>query len=294
MEKIVIAGGTGFLGVYLKLCFEEFGYEVLVVSRADGNVSWDETDLLKALDGSKAVINLAGKSINCRHNEKNKLAIVASRVSTTQLIGKVISTCKLPPSLWINASATGIYLPSRNRSSEEGDTETSNDFIAQVVKEWEASFFSFHLPSTRQVALRTSVVLGNNGGALKMLSRLACIGLGGKQAGGKQLFSWIHIDDYFRIVQFVLNEKELSGIINCTSPNPISNSHLMKEIRHVVNVRIGLPAPRFAINLGAMVLGTEPELIINSSNVIPKKLVDAGYLFKFENIEEALSNLIPS
>jgi uncharacterized protein (TIGR01777 family) len=291
MNTIVIAGGTGFLGDYLKLCFEQLGYNVLVVSRTKGNVSWDEADLLKAIDNCEAVFNLAGKSINCRHNDKNKQVIISSRITTTQLIGNAILACKNPPSLWINASATGIYLPSRNHFSEESDTETSNDFIAQVVKEWETTFFSFHLPLTRQLALRTSVVLGQNGGALQKLSRLASIGLGGKQADGQQLFSWVHIDDYFRIIRFVMREKQLSGVVNCTAPNPVSNSELMRALRHSIKVRIGLPTPKFAINVGAKILGTDPELILNSSNVIPKKLIEAGYVFKFSAIENALNNL---
>lgn len=293
MKKIVIAGGTGFIGTYLTMCFEELGYEVLIVSRSVDAVSWSLVELIPALEGADLVINLAGKSINCRHTDKNKQAIIDSRISSTQLIGNAISACKNPPRLWINASATGIYKPSLSHLSIETDSESATDFLAEVVTKWETAFFDFKLPATRQIALRTSVVLGATGGALPTLSRLASVGLGGKQADGHQLFSWIHLDDYFRIIQFAISNEDLCGIVNCTAPSPVSNSDLMREIRHAVNVRIGLPAPRCAINVGAKIMGTEPELILASSNVVPKRLNDAGYVFKFPTIQQALANLLP-
>lgn len=293
MKKIVIAGGTGFIGTYLTMCFEELGFEVLIVSRKVGTVSWSLVDLIPALEDAELVINLAGKSINCRHTDKNKKEIIDSRISSTQLIGTAIAACVHPPKLWINASATGIYKPSLLHLSSETDTASATDFLAEVVTKWEAALFDFKLPHTRQIAFRTSVVLGSTGGALPTISRLASFGLGGRQADGHQLFSWIHLDDYFRIIQFAIRNLELSGVVNCTSPHPISNTQLMREIRHAVNVRFGLPAPKFAINLAAKILGTEPELILGSSNVIPKRLNDAGYVFKFPTIQQALANLLP-
>ena len=157
---------------------------------------------------------------------------------------------------------------------------------------WEKTFFDFQLSDTRQVALRTSVVMGKNGGALTPLVWLTRFGLGGRQANGNQMFSWIHIEDYFRVLLFVLENETLTGVINCTSPEPLSNRLFMRTLRRIMHVRIGLNAPEFAIKIGAKLIGTEPELILNSSYVIPKRLVDAGFKFSFPKLSLALDELL--
>ena len=292
MKKVVIAGGTGFIGSYLANRFEESGYSVLIVSRNPEHVSWKPIDLQEAFEGAELLINLAGKSINCRHNEVNRKAILDSRISTTRWIGNAVLACNVPPKLWINASAAGIYKPSINHGMTEDESKLGSDFLAEVVGKWEKAFFGFHLNETRQVALRTSVVLGKTGGALNPLVLLTRIGLGGKQAKGTQIFSWIHEEDYFRILLFLMENESIQGIINCTSPDPVSNKYFMHELRKTIGMPVGIPAPEFAIKIGAKVIGTEPELILNSSFVVPKRLLDVGFEFSYPDIAKALKDLL--
>ena len=292
MKKIVIAGGTGFIGSYLDMRFHERGYNVILVSRDKAHVPWELKALTEALNKADILINLAGKSINCRHTPTNKKVILESRIRTTELLGEAIQNCEKAPKLWINASATGVYKPSISRPMSDDETELGNDFLAEVVTSWEKAFFGFELVSTRQVALRTSVVLGKNGGALVPLVWLTRFGLGGKQATGTQMFSWIHLEDYFRAVLFLQEQDALQGVFNCTAPYPISNDVFMHALRNVLNVPFGIPAPEFAIRLGAKLIGTEPELLLNSAYVIPKKLSEAGFKFSFPDINKALHDLL--
>lgn len=292
MKKVVIAGGTGFIGNYIANRFKEESYDVLIVSRSPGHVSWNPLELEKAIDNSELVINLAGKSINCRNNPENRKVLLDSRIEPTILIGNAVLACANPPKLWINASATGIYKPSEVHPSTENETDLGTDFLAQLVHEWEKVFFGFQLPKTRQIALRTSVVIGKNGGALKPLVSLTKFGLGGKQASGKQKISWIHIEDYFRILLFLVEYPTLSGIINGTSPYPISNKSFMHAIRQTLHVPIGIPAPEFAIRLGARLIGTEPSLLLDSSYIVPKRLLGAGFRFTYSKLKKALSDIL--
>jgi len=292
MKKVVIAGGTGFIGTYLSIRFRELDYTVIIVSRQPEHVSWQLKDMVDAFEGAELVINLAGKAINCRHNIDNKKAILYSRVNTTQLIGNAILACKQPPKLWINASAAGVYKPSTDYPMTEDETDLGTDFLAEVVNKWEKVFFEFNLIKTRQVTLRTSVVLGRKGGALSSLATLSRFGLGGKQAEGTQIFSWIHLEDYFRTVQFLMENVSLNGTLNCTSPNPLSNSDFMKSLRNTLRVPFGIPAPKWVVEIGAMLIGTEPSLLLNSSFVIPKRLMEAGFQFAYPQIDNALSDLL--
>lgn len=292
MKKVVIAGGTGFIGSYLAKRFSETGYQVLIVSRNPEHVSWKPIDLTEAFENAEIVINLAGKSINCLYTEENKKAIIDSRVNTTIWIGNSILACKKPPKLWINASATGIYKSSVDYAMTEDETELGTGFLADVVHQWEKVFFGFRLTGTRKIALRTSVVLGKKGGALAPLAWLSRLGLGGRQGDGNQMFSWIHVEDYFRIIQFISVNESLSGVVNCTSPDPVSNTRFMHSVRKAVRIPAGITAPEFAVRLGAKIIGIEPELILNSTYVIPKRLIDSGYKFIFPDTDKALTDLL--
>ena len=292
MKKVIIAGGTGFIGTYIGKRFRETGYQVLIVSRDPEHVSWKPVDLIESLEGAEMIINLAGKSINCRHTEINKEAILDSIINTTLWIGNAILACKNPPKLWINASACGIYKASVDRPVTEDEAESGDDFMADVVRKWENVFFKFQLPETRRVALRTSVVLGKNGGALLPLVWLSRIGLGGKQARGTQIFSWIHLEDYFRVLQYLTKNISLSGVVNCTSPYPLNNKEFMSVIRKALRMPVGIPAPEFVVNFVAKLIGTEPKLILNSSFVIPKRLLDSGFKFTFPTAKEAINDLL--
>ena len=292
--NILIAGGTGFIGTYLKKSFEEKGENVKLVSRTGIDVPWVHQSLVDALEHTDVVINLAGKTINCRHTGENKKMILDSRIKATSLLGNAIAACKNPPLLWVNASASAIYKSDEIAPATENSQGLVDDFLADVVRSWEYAFFCFNLPSTRQIALRTSVVLGRNKGAFPSLLRLTRLGLGGKVGNGKQFFSWIHIEDYFRIVEFLIQNVSVNGIVNCTSPSPLSNAELMQRMRNKAKVPFGLPAPEFAVRIGAFFIGTESSLLLNSTNIYPELLLNAGFSFEFGDIDAAIADLIHS
>lgn len=294
MRKIVIAGGTGFIGSYLVERFRAYGFEVEIISRSANGVNWNEKELLSVLEGAEVVLNLAGKNINCRLNPINKEAIINSRVDSTILIGNAIEQCQQPPLLWINASATGIYDSSGKYPATENKYTKGNSFLSEVVEEWENAFFKYRLPATRQVALRTSVVLGAGGGALQPLARLSKWFLGGTQGSGKQMMSWIHIEDYFRILLFFMEKVSLEGVVNCTSPKPVANKLFMYTFRRKLKRSFGLPAPAFAIKIAAGIIGVDPGLILDSSHVKPEKLLNEGYQFVYPTLDLALTDLLRS
>ena len=292
-KKIVIAGGTGFIGKHLKIRFEKNGYEVLIISRAAGDIAWtDLPGMISALENAEVVINLAGKSVDCRYNEKNKAEILRSRTETTRMLGEAIQQTKNPPSLWINSSTATIYRHAEDRPMTEDGGEIGKGFSVDVATAWEKEFFSFSLERTRQVALRTAIVLGKDGGVIKPFLNLVRFGLGGRQGNGRQMFSWIHIDDVFNIMLFVMEHKELSGVFNCSAPNPVSNETLMKTFRDKTHTRVGLPSPAWLLTFGAVLIKTETELILKSRWVIPEKLMKAGYAFKYPTLDVALENIL--
>lgn len=290
--KVIIAGGTGFIGTYLKKRFEQDGDSVLIISRGSGNVQWKADQIESALEDADVLVNLAGRNINCRYNEKNKKQILESRISSTTLLGETLKKVSHGPKLWINASASAIYSPQNKYAAVENSLDLGFGFLAQVVKIWESTFFGFQLPRVRQAVLRTSVVLGKSGGAFHTLSLLTKYGLGGQVGSGKQMFSWIHVEDYYRIVRFLIENENLSGVINCTSPGAVTNKDLMKSLRHEMKIPLGIPAPAFAVKLGARIIGTEPELLLDSSWLYPEVLLNNGFEFQYPDITGAAKNLL--
>jgi uncharacterized protein len=292
-KKIVIAGGTGFVGQYLNKKFTAAGYEVIIISRNKNHVGWDNTlSITEVLENATMLINLAGKSVDCRYNEKNKKEIYDSRIDTTKILGDAICNCKNPPPLWINSSTATIYRHAQDRPMTESTGEIGAGFSVNVATNWEKAFFDFKLPQTRQVALRMAIVLGNTGGVIKPLKNLVRFGLGGKQGSGKQMFSWIHIEDIFRIITFVQQHNELSGVLNTAAPNPVSNKTLMQLLRQHMGVAFGLPAPVWLLKIGAVIIKTETELILKSRWVIPGRLSAAGFQFQYPEMDTALKNIL--
>lgn len=292
-KKIVIAGGTGFVGKYLTEQFCNLGYEVLVISRQKQSIKWNDTKgIINALENSEMLINLAGKSVDCRYNKKNKEEILKSRTETTKALGEAILKCKNPPDLWINSSTATIYRHAEDRPMTEIRGEIGKGFSVDVATNWEKALFSFQLAKTRQVALRMAIVLGKKGGVMKPFINLVRFGLGGKQGNGNQMFSWIHIEDLLSIILFLQTHKELKGVFNCSSPNPIDNKALMKIFRQTMNVKIGLPSPTWLLKIGAVIIKTETELILKSRWVVPEKLIQVGYTFKYPTIDSALNNIL--
>jgi uncharacterized protein len=293
MNKIIIAGGRGFLGTFLASKFRSRGDKVIIISRTKGDILWEDREgIIKALTGADAVINLAGKSVDCRYNEKNKAEILHSRLETTRIIGESILKCGRPPKLWINSSTATIYRHAEDRPMTEKNGEIGRGFSVNVALAWEKTFFDFKLSDTRQVALRMAIVLGKRGGAIQPLKSLTRVGFGGKQGKGNQVFSWIHIEDIFQIILFIMNDKDLNGVFNCSSPGPVTNEVLMKALREFLNVNIGLPLPEWSLKIGAALIRTETELILKSRWVLPGRLLESGYTFSYTSLPVALKEVL--
>lgn len=289
-SKIVIAGGTGFIGNYLKERYSELGYEVIVISRSDGKgkISWGNTsELVKALNNSTLLVNLSGKSVDCRYTYRNKWKILTSRTWTTLRLHEIIHQCEHPPQKWINSSTATIYRHSEDRAMTEDHGEIGTGFSVHVAKTWEATFFSQRHENMEQIALRTAIVLGN-GSAFIPLKMLAKLGFGGPQGDGKQKFSWIHIEDLFRIIRHIERSQKTKKIYNCSSPNPTDNNDLMKLVREYHGRKWYIPIPTFLLKIGAFFIRTETELVLKSRWVIPENLEKEKFEFKYQDLEEAI------
>lgn len=289
-KKVIIAGGTGFIGTYISSRFKENGYEVKIISR-NGSINWgDRPGLIHTLENTEVLINLAGKSINCRFTEKNKNTILKSRVDTTRILGEAIQECTHPPALWINASTASVYGEHTGRAMTERDPDDRDSFPAEVARQWEKTFFSFRLPDTRQVAMRFGMVLGKNGGAIQPLMRLTRFGLGGRYGDGTQMISWVHVEDLFQMIVFIDQHKSISGIFNGTAPAPVTNRTFMKSMRAVMQVSIGIPAPKVIVKIGTFVIGTDPQLILEDLWALPERLLKMGFVFSYPDLRSALEN----
>lgn len=291
--KIVLAGGTGFVGSYLEQKFIELGYEVIIISRKKEHINWDDMPAItRALENAEMLINLAGKSVNCRYNEKNKQEILDSRVNTTHTLAKAVLACSVPPALWINSSTATIYRHAQDRPMREDDGEIGEGFSVHVATSWEEAFFMHSLPRTRRVALRMAIVLGKNGGVMEPMKKLVRFGLGGKQGSGKQKFSWIHQEDLFNIIMYINEHTKMEGVFNASAPNPVGNEVLMRTLRRQMNIPAGLPAPVWLLKAGAVIIHTETELILKSRWVLPGRLLQAGFRFTYDDLGKALHDII--
>ena len=312
-KKIVIAGGTGFIGEALIQHFSTDN-EVVVLTRGLKNeqtnsyksnaylntkdnvryVIWDATTQgpwVKELEGAHILINLCGKSVNCRYTTRNKREIFDSRTKPTITLGESIHTLITPPKLWINAASATIYRHATDGPQDENNGEIENDFSVQVCKLWEKSFFDCRTPCTRKIALRMAVTLGRGGVMIPYLN-LIKFGLGGRQGSGKQMYSWVHIEDTCRIIDWLYTQKELEGVYNCCSPTPVNNETFMATLRKVTQKSFGLPAYEWMLKIGAMLIGTETELLLKSRWVLPTRLLNKGYTFMYANIEDAFTEII--
>ena len=301
MSKLIIAAGTGFLGKVLVDHFKNKFEEIVILTRGKSKtidgikyVNWNAKTFSgweKELENATVLINLAGKSVDCRYTEKNKKEILLSRIESTKILNKAVLNCKNPPRHWLNSSTATIYRFSLDKEMDETNGEIGNDFSINVALSWEKAFFKTETPNTLKTALRTSIVLGKNGGAFIPLKTLAKIGFGGKQGKGNQFLSWIHEEDFARAVDFIL-EKELIGKINIVSPKPVPNVDFMKKLRKAVGFPCGIPINKTLLEIGSFFIRTETELVLKSRNVVPKRLLDNGFEFKFGNIDEAFQDLV--
>lgn len=315
----VIAGGSGFVGSALRQALVAEGWSIREIGRAHPAARWaDPAALRRAVDNATLVINLAGKSVNCRYNDANRDEVYRSRIDTTRALCEAIASAATPPPLWLNASTATIYRHAIDRPQDEESGEIGSGFSVDVARNWEAEFFAGTLPATRRVSLRMAIVLGH-APATDILFRLARLGLGGPQYDGRwfphrryrgigprpsgdgharghrtrarQRFSWIHIDDVVGAVRFIRDHPELEGPVNLAAPGTSDNRTLMQALRRVTGAPIGLPAWRFMLEPAMWALRTEPELVLKSRWAVPTVLTNAGFEFRHPELEPALGEI---
>lgn len=311
--RIVIPGGTGQVGTLLARAFVADGHDVVVLSRRAGSapwrvVPWDARTVgpwKAAVDGADVVINLAGRTVNCRYTPENRAAILDSRVESTRAVGQAIAQCTRPPSVWLQASTATIYAHRYDAPNDdvtgivgghEPDAPASWRFSIEVATAWERAAtdaLSAGPSATRLVLLRTAMVMSpDRGGIFATLLRLARFGLGGPVAGGGQYVSWIHDQDFVRALVWLIAHEELSGAVNVASPNPLPYRNFMCELRRAAGVPVGLPATRWMLALGAWALRTESELVLKSRRVVPRRLVESGFSFQYPEWPGAARDLV--
>ncbi len=313
-KKIIIAGGTGFIGQEICNFFAAQNQLVILTrqlpnqqSNAFGEnnlnaevikniryVNWDGKNMgawATEFEEAAMVINLAGKTVNCRYTEKNKAAIFESRIRSTELIGQAILQATHPPELWINAASATIYPNASNEPRDEYFTNFADDFSVQVCKQWEKIFYEQPTASTRKIALRMAITIGT-GGVMIPYFNLIKFGLGGRQGNGKQQYSWVHVEDTCRIIDWLYGNKLLEGTFNCSSPNPVSNTAFMKTLRTATGCKFGLPAFTWMLKIGAKIIGTETELILKSRWVLPTKILQTGFQFRYPFLKDALKEIV--
>lgn len=314
----VVAGASGFVGRAIVQALTDDGYDVLRVGRAE-RIRWTDPDAVaRAVDGSTVLVNLAGKSVDCRYNEAHRAEILRSRVDTTRQLHDAVARATNPPRVWLNASTATIYRHEEERANTEADGIIGDGFSVDVARAWERELFAGDLPHTRRVALRMAIVLGD-GPATAILLRLARMGLGGPQIDswwfphrryrgigpdasgsersdwhrtrGRQKFSWIHLDDVVGSLRFLRDHDDIAGPVNLASPHPSDNRTLMRTLRRAVRMPFGLPSWRWMLDPAMRVLGTEPELVLKSRWVVPGVLADAGYAFRWPDLDTAVHDV---
>lgn len=308
--KIVIPGGTGQVGTVLASVFYADGHEVVVLGRSPEKQVWRTAkwdgktlgDWGEEIDGSDVVINLAGRSVNCRYNEVNRRQMMDSRVDSTRVVGEAISKAVDPPRVWLQASTATIYAHRFDAPNDdvtgiigghEDDAPDTWNFSIDVATAWERTTNEAATPKTRKVLMRSAMTMGpSRGGIFDTLLGIVRKGLGGTAGSGKQYISWIHDQDFIRSVYWLIDHDELSGPINISSPNPLPNREFMSILRKAWGTRIGLPAMEWQLAIGAFFMRTETELILKSRRVVPKLLTDSGFEFDFPNWDEAARDLV--
>ena len=315
-ERIVLAGASGFIGSRIAEAFRSDGAQVSLIGRSGPDARWGDTDAItRLIDGADLLVNLAGKSVNCRYTPENRAEIFRSRVDTTRELHAAVRRAESPPPLWLNSSTATIYRHADDRPMTEAAGELGEGFSVEVATAWEEEFFRGDLPGTRRAALRMAIVLGD-GSALAPIRALARAGLGGPQfdghwpatrarlaagtyhryragsRGGRQHFSWVHLDDVVGVIRFLREHPELDGPINVSAPHPTDNRTFMAAVRRAVGARFGLPTWRWMLEIGSAAIRTETELVLKSRWVLPERLEAAGYAFSFRDHEAALADIV--
>jgi hypothetical protein len=284
-KNVIIFGHNGFVGKNLSKFFTSLGYSIVGIDRKEMSLSDEE--LIKKIDGSEAVINLAGAPIIKRWTDKYKRVLRSSRIDTTSRIVYLISKTQQKPKIFFSTSAIGIY--GGDAVFVERDKRYSDDFLSILCQDWENSALSLHSQETRVAIFRFGVVLGRNGGALKQMLFPFKLGLGGEIGDGKAPFSFIHIDDLLRSYQFVLENKSLEGVFNLTAPEPTTNGEMTKVLGKILHRPTFFRVPKFILKL---IYSDGAKVLTDGQKVIPERLLEAGFEFQFPNIEKALKDLV--
>ncbi|HMF39677.1 MAG TPA: TIGR01777 family oxidoreductase [Polyangia bacterium] len=307
--KVVIPGGSGQVGTMLARALRADGHDVVVIARtgAGGAVAWDGLTVgawAGQLDGADAVINLAGRSVNCRYTDANRRAMMSSRVDSTHAVGLAIARAARPPRVWLQMSTATIYAhrfdaPNDEATGriggDEADAPASWRHSIDIARAWEGAQADAATPATRKVAMRAAIVMSpDRGGIFDVLLGLVRRGLGGTIAGGRQWMSWIHERDFVRAVALLIARDDISGPINLAAPNPLPQREFMAALRAAWGTRIGLPATAWMTSIGAFFLRTETELVFKSRRVVPGRLLDAGFAFEFPTWPAAAADLVAS
>jgi uncharacterized protein len=306
--KIVIPGGTGQVGAILDRVFTAAGHEVVILTRRPAGareVWWDgETPgpWGAEINGSDVVVNLAGRSVNCRYTEENLRSMMDSRVLSARAVGRAIAAAGRPPRVWLQMSTATIYAHRFDAANDEatgliGGTEPGVPgywgFSVAIAKAWEKEQQAAETPHTRKVALRSAMVMSpDRGGVFDYLLWMARLGLGGPVAGGRQYVSWIHDRDFVRAVEFIIDRGDLAGPVNLAATEPLPQRAFMRTLRIAWGVPIGLPATKLMAEIGAFALRTDTELLLKSRRVVPGRLVDAGFDFDFAQWPAASDDLV--
>ena len=307
--KIVIPGGSGQVGTLLARAFHEKGHEVVVLSRklkeADwAIVQWNAKTLgawSAEIDGADVVINLAGRSVNCRYNAKNRRLIKESRINSTKIVGEAIARATRPPRIWMQASTATIYAHRYDAPNDEahgilGGTEPNAPdtwrFSIDVATSWERALNESVTPHTRKLLLRSAMTMSpDRGGIFDTLLGLVRRGLGGQSADGRQYISWIHDVDFVRAIFWLIEHEEIEGAVNLAAPYPVPNAEFMRVLRNAWGIPFGLPANNWMLEIGALLMQTETELILKSRRVVPGRLLESGFTFLFPTWNEASHDL---
>ncbi len=305
LKRIVLAGGSGFVGQALAARLLADGYEVIVLSRgapgkARGSVvPWDGSTLgvwAKSLEDALAVVNLTGKSINCRLTQSNRREIVRSRVASVQVVGEAIRRCRRPPRVFVQTTAVGIYGDPGDTICDESTLgyplAGGDSFLGETCQQWEKAFNESPTPGVRRVVLRLGVVLGREGGAFPSLARLARCFLGGAVARGRQYISWLHLADAVRIFRDTIDREDFQGIYVATSPQPATNAQFMRELRAALHRPWSPPVPAFAVRLGGWLAGINAELALTGQHCAPRRLMQQGFAYEFPELRRALRELV--
>jgi uncharacterized protein (TIGR01777 family) len=307
--KIVIPGGTGQVGTVLARAFQNDGHDVTVLSRHAVKLPWRVVEWngeslgswTSEIHGTDVVINLAGRSVNCRYNETNRRQMMDSRLDSTKVVGEAIAAAKNPPKVWLQASTATIYAHRFDAPNDdvtgiigghEPDAPDTWNFSIDVATEWERVTNEAVTPNTRKVLMRSAMIMSpDRGGIFDTMLMLVRLGLGGTAADGRQYISWIHDLDFIRSVYWLIEHEDLSGPINLSSPNPLPNKEFMRVVRKAWGMPRGLPAMKWMLEIGAFLMRSETELILKSRRVVPKRLTDSGFEFEFPTWEAAAADL---